>query len=219
MIDGVAISPEGERIAIEVKSPRDDLVRGIGQCYEAVCAGYTRAILVTTLRVAKRLRKRVFQRRGIRLIGIDAKARVHRYDADGWPCWAREESCARSGNFNFREWSLDPSSSAVRTEGSFRGDGHAAELAARDLSWRKGQLTTAFRAVNLGRKETLSNLRTAAANLAFASRTSNIAQFMFLHAAAHIQSEVSVDVLLAGSTRTNDADGRRVVATIRAGQS
>jgi predicted RecB family endonuclease len=84
MVDGVAISLDGERIAIEVKSPRDDVVRGVGQCYEAFCAGYMRAVLVTTLRVAKKLRKRAFQRKGIRLMGIDAKARVHRYDADGW---------------------------------------------------------------------------------------------------------------------------------------
>jgi len=33
MVDGIAIGPEGERIAIEVKSPRDDIVRGVGQCY------------------------------------------------------------------------------------------------------------------------------------------------------------------------------------------
>mgnify|MGYP001128624636 CR=1 FL=1 len=84
LVDGVAIGPEGERIAIEVKSPRDDIIRGIGQCYDAVCAGYTRAVLVTTLRIARGLKKRAFQRRGIRLIGIDAKARVHRYDPDGW---------------------------------------------------------------------------------------------------------------------------------------
>ena len=84
MVDGVAVSPDGERIAIEVKSSRDDPVRGIGQCYEAVCAGYSRAVLVTTLRVAKRLKKRAFQRRGIRLVGVDAKARVHRYQRDGW---------------------------------------------------------------------------------------------------------------------------------------
>ncbi|WP_455285055.1 hypothetical protein [[Eubacterium] cellulosolvens] len=84
MVDGVAVSPDSERIAIEVKSPRDDIIRGIGQCYEAICAGYARAVLVTTLRLAKRLRKRSFQGRGIRLIGVDAKARVHRYDADGW---------------------------------------------------------------------------------------------------------------------------------------
>jgi hypothetical protein len=84
MVDGLAVGPEGERIAIEVKSPRDDIIRGIGQCYEAICAGYSRALLVTTLRIAKKLRKRAFQRRGIRLVGVDAKARIHRYDAEGW---------------------------------------------------------------------------------------------------------------------------------------
>jgi predicted RecB family endonuclease len=84
MVDGIAVGPEGERIAIEVKSPSDDIVRGIGQCYEALAAGYGRVVLVTTLRVATKLKKRVFQRRGLRLIGIDAKARVHRYDTDGW---------------------------------------------------------------------------------------------------------------------------------------
>jgi hypothetical protein len=36
MVDSVAIGPEGERIAIEAKCPRDDVVRGIGQCYEAL---------------------------------------------------------------------------------------------------------------------------------------------------------------------------------------
>jgi predicted RecB family endonuclease len=83
-VDGVALSPDGERIAIEVKSPRDDIIRGVGQCFEALAAGYNSAALVTTLRVAKKLRKRVFQRRGLKLIGVDAKARIHRYDADGW---------------------------------------------------------------------------------------------------------------------------------------
>ena len=83
-MDGVALSAEGERIAIEVKSPRDDIIRGVGQCFEALAAGYNRAVLVTTLRVAKKLRKRVFQQRRLRLLGVDAKARVHRYDADGW---------------------------------------------------------------------------------------------------------------------------------------
>lgn len=84
IVDGVAVGPEGERIAIEIKSPSDDIVRGIGQCYEAVCAGYNRAVLVTTLRIARKLRKRAFQRRGIKLIGVDAKARVYRYDAEAW---------------------------------------------------------------------------------------------------------------------------------------
>lgn len=84
MVDGVVLSPEGERIAIEVKSPSDDIVRGVGQCFEALAAGYSRAVLVTTLRVAKKLKKRVFQRRRFKLLGVDAKARIHRCDADGW---------------------------------------------------------------------------------------------------------------------------------------
>jgi hypothetical protein len=75
---------EGERIAIEVKSPSDDIIRGVGQCFEALSAGYRRAVLVTTLRVAKRLRKTAFQRKGLKLVGVDARARVHRYDSDGW---------------------------------------------------------------------------------------------------------------------------------------
>jgi len=85
MVDGIAIGPDHERIAIEVKSPRDDIVRGVGQCSEALAAGYGRVVLVTTLRVARRLKKRVFQRRGgMKLVGVDAKARVYRYDAEGW---------------------------------------------------------------------------------------------------------------------------------------
>jgi predicted RecB family endonuclease len=83
MVDGVAIGQDGERIAIEVKSPHDDIVRGIGQCYEATCAGYTRALLVTSLRIARGLRKRAFHGR-LLLTGVDAKARIHRYDPDGW---------------------------------------------------------------------------------------------------------------------------------------
>jgi hypothetical protein len=83
-VDGIALSRDGERIAIEVKSPSDGIIRGVGQCFEALAAGHNRAVLVTTLRVAKKLRKRVFQRRGLKLIGIDARARIHRYDADGW---------------------------------------------------------------------------------------------------------------------------------------
>jgi predicted RecB family endonuclease len=84
MVDGVATGPEGERIAIEVKSSRDDIVRGIGQCYEALAWGYSRAVLVTTLRVARKLRKRAFQRRGMKLVSVDAKARIHRFDPEGW---------------------------------------------------------------------------------------------------------------------------------------
>jgi hypothetical protein len=84
MIDGVAISPDGERIAIEVKSPHDDIVRGIGQCFEAVSADYASSVLVTTLRIARGLRKSAFERGEATLLGVDSKARIHRYDPDGW---------------------------------------------------------------------------------------------------------------------------------------
>jgi len=40
MVVGIALGPDGDRIAIEVKSPSDDIIRGIRQCYEAICAGY-----------------------------------------------------------------------------------------------------------------------------------------------------------------------------------
>ena len=30
-VDGEATGPDGQRIAIEIKTPRDDLARGIGQ--------------------------------------------------------------------------------------------------------------------------------------------------------------------------------------------
>lgn len=95
MVDGVAIGPEGERIAIEVKSPRDDILRGIGQCDEALAAGCSRAVLVTTLRVARKLRKRVFRRRGVKLDfvfgtdlprppGVDSIDIVFRIVGNGW---------------------------------------------------------------------------------------------------------------------------------------
>jgi len=71
-------------LVIEVKTPSDDIIRDVGQCFEALAAGYSRAVLVTTLRVGKNLKKRVFQRRRFKLLGVDAKARIHRYDSDGW---------------------------------------------------------------------------------------------------------------------------------------
>jgi len=52
--------------------------------FEAIAAGYNRAVLVTTLRVAKKLRKRAFQTREFQLMAVDSKARIHRYDPDGW---------------------------------------------------------------------------------------------------------------------------------------
>jgi len=36
MVNGVAVTDRGERVAGEVKLPRDDIVRGVGQCCEAL---------------------------------------------------------------------------------------------------------------------------------------------------------------------------------------
>jgi hypothetical protein len=40
--------------------------------------------LATTLRVAGKLRKPVFQRRDMKFVGVDATARIHRYHPEGW---------------------------------------------------------------------------------------------------------------------------------------
>jgi hypothetical protein len=77
---GCALLP----LVIEAKTPSDGVIRGVGQCFEALADGYSRAVLVTTLRVGKKLKKRVFQRRRFKLLSVDTKARIHRYDSDGW---------------------------------------------------------------------------------------------------------------------------------------
>ena len=41
-------------------------------------------VLVSTPRVARRLRKHVFEHKNLKLIGVDARASIYRYDAEGW---------------------------------------------------------------------------------------------------------------------------------------
>ena len=76
-VDGEAIGPQGERIAIEIKTPRDDLARGIGQLAEAQAFDYHKAALVTTLRNAKKINDRVFKRFGFILVGVDSTGKAH----------------------------------------------------------------------------------------------------------------------------------------------
>ena len=64
-------------MALELKTPRDDITRGIGQLTEALVYGYDRAALVTTLRNTKSIDKTVFDRFGIAIFGIDSGAKVH----------------------------------------------------------------------------------------------------------------------------------------------
>jgi len=76
-IDGEALSVDGWRIAIEVKTITDDVVRGIGQLAEASAFGYNQVVLVTTLRNAKKIDEAVFRHYSWSLLGVDAKGEVH----------------------------------------------------------------------------------------------------------------------------------------------
>jgi len=75
-IDGEAVR-NGERIAIEIKTLSDDLARGLGQLAEALASGYNQAVLVTTLRKAKRIESPVFSTAGFTLLAVDSKGNVH----------------------------------------------------------------------------------------------------------------------------------------------
>jgi len=76
-IDGEALGSDRRRIAIEVKTVGDDVVRGLGQLAEASAFGYHQAILVTTLRNAKKIDRAVFRYHGWSLLGVDAKGEIH----------------------------------------------------------------------------------------------------------------------------------------------
>ena len=76
-IDGEAIK-ENERIAIEIKTPNDDIVRGIGQMATALAYGYTKAILVTTRRNGKRIDEKVFKHYGFEVLGVDGWGKIHK---------------------------------------------------------------------------------------------------------------------------------------------
>jgi hypothetical protein len=63
-------------MALEIKSTKDDVIRGIGQCTEALAGGYQSAVLVTSVQRAKRIKPEVFHENLV-LLGIDAKGQVH----------------------------------------------------------------------------------------------------------------------------------------------
>jgi len=76
-IDGEAVGLDGRKIAIEIKTPSDDLARGLGQLAEALASGYSQAVLVTTLSKAKRIESPVFKIPGFTLLAVDSKGNVH----------------------------------------------------------------------------------------------------------------------------------------------
>ncbi len=76
-IDGEVLG-KAWKMALEVKTAHDDIVRGVGQLTEALAHGYGSAVLVTSLRHAKRLKPRVFdETQGLVLLGVDSKGNVH----------------------------------------------------------------------------------------------------------------------------------------------
>jgi hypothetical protein len=75
VIDGEVIG-EGWRMALEIKSGHDDVVRGVGQLSEALAHGYCSAALVVSLRHAKTLNPTVFSSRNIVVLGVDSKVQV-----------------------------------------------------------------------------------------------------------------------------------------------
>jgi len=74
-IDGEVVGRRW-KMALEIKSTEDDIIRGIGQCTEALARGYQSAALVTSVQRAKRIKTEVFHEHLV-LLGIDAKGRVH----------------------------------------------------------------------------------------------------------------------------------------------
>jgi len=75
MIDGEAVR-EPYHVAIELKSDRDDVLRGLGQLLEAVAHGYNQGLLVTSQQRAGRLDTRVFERSGLGLGSVDSRGDV-----------------------------------------------------------------------------------------------------------------------------------------------
>ena len=63
-------------MALELKTPRDDITRGIGQLAEALAYGYDKAAMITTLKTARHIDSKVFEKFGFMLLGVDSKGNV-----------------------------------------------------------------------------------------------------------------------------------------------
>ncbi|MEM1543466.1 MAG: hypothetical protein QW795_02150 [Candidatus Bathyarchaeia archaeon] len=75
MIDG-EVSERGIKIAVELKSDNDDILRGLGQLLEALAHGYDEALLVTSSMRAERLDMKVFEASGIGLAAVNSKGEL-----------------------------------------------------------------------------------------------------------------------------------------------
>lgn len=74
-IDGEVLG-KGWKMALELKTPRDDITRGIGQLAEALAYGYNYVAMVTTSRKANDIDSKVFDKLGLILLGVDSKGKV-----------------------------------------------------------------------------------------------------------------------------------------------
>ncbi|MGA2790852.1 MAG: hypothetical protein ABSF00_08795 [Candidatus Bathyarchaeia archaeon] len=76
IIDGEVIGDKW-RMALEIKSGHDDVIRGVGQLFEALAHGYSSGTLVLSLRRAKQLNPGLFNVGSIVALGVDSKAQIH----------------------------------------------------------------------------------------------------------------------------------------------
>jgi hypothetical protein len=74
-IDG-EVEGNGWKMALELKTPRDDVTRGIGQLAEALAYGYSQVAMVTTMRAARDIDSKVFDKLGLVLLGVDSNGNV-----------------------------------------------------------------------------------------------------------------------------------------------
>lgn len=63
-------------MAVELKSDKDDILRGLGQLLEALAHGYDMALLVTSQNRAESLDKKVFQASGLGLAAVNSKGEL-----------------------------------------------------------------------------------------------------------------------------------------------
>jgi hypothetical protein len=77
-IDG-EVQGKGWKMALELKTPRDDVTRGIGQLAEALAYGYNQVAMVTTMRTARDIDHKVFDKLGLVLLGVDSKGEVKQF--------------------------------------------------------------------------------------------------------------------------------------------
>ena len=75
IVDGEVVG-EHWRMALEIKSGHDDVIRGLGQLSEALAHGYSSAALVVSLKHARKLSRQVFAKHNLVVLGVDSKAQV-----------------------------------------------------------------------------------------------------------------------------------------------